>query len=231
MFINLLAKGGIKLAFKHLDVQISDTEAVMKKAMIKAISLSNAKRTFMSAMLWLVVLCLGLLFAPKELLSQLALAEIVAQYNYLIGLALIVGAAYFLSQLVSFVADESIQHLRQKRTVETIEAKVKLLDPAERALLREFFLQGATILALPQNELAVKSLLHTNILEELGNERHYAIQGPTAEYKISMSARIYLNRDVLRLPAGEPTQEELTYLLKTRPHFISGLVQPRKHAA
>ncbi|MCW3171363.1 superinfection exclusion B family protein [Shewanella subflava] len=203
----------------------------MKEVMIKAISLSNAKRTFMSVMLWLVIACLALLFAPKALLEKLALAEVVSQYSFIIGLGLIVGAAYFLSQLVSFVADESIQYLRQKRTVETIEAKVKLLDPAERALLREFFLQGATILALPQNELAVRSLLHTNILEKLGNERHYAIQGPTAEYKISMAARVYLNRDVLRLPAGEPTQEELSHLLKARPHFISGLVQPRKHAA
>ena len=203
----------------------------MKEVMIKAISLSNAKRTFMSVMLWLVIACLALLFSPKALLEKLALAEVVTQYSFIIGFGLIVGAAYFLSQLVSFVADESIQYLRQKRTVETIEAKVKLLDPPERALLREFFLQGATILALPQNELAVKSLLHTNILEKLGNERHYAIQGPTAEYKISMAARIYLNRDVLRLPAGEPTQEELSHLLKARPHFISGLVQPRKHAA
>ena len=203
----------------------------MKEVMIKAISLSNAKRTFMSVMLWLAIACLALLFSPKALLEKLALAEVVTQYSFIIGFGLIVGAAYFLSQLVSFVADESIQYLRQKRTVETIEAKVKLLDPAERALLREFFLQGATILALPQNELAVKSLLHTNILEKLGNERHYAIQGPTAEYKISMAARIYLNRDVLRLPAGEPTQEELSHLLKARPHFISGLVQPRKHAA
>ena len=203
----------------------------MKEVMIKAISLSNAKRTFMSVMLWLVIACLALLFSPKALLEKLALAEVVTQYSFIIGFGLIVGAAYFLSQLVSFVADESIQYLRQKRTVETIEAKVKLLDPAERALLREFFLQGATILALPQNELAVKSLLHTNILEKLGNERHYAIQGPTAEYKISMAARIYLNRDVLRLPAGEPTQEELSHLLKARPHFISALFQPRKHAA
>lgn len=203
----------------------------MKKMTLEAMNWGNTKRAFMGAMLWLVVVCVGLLFAPVSLLANIALADFVSQYNHFIGLGLIVGVAYFLSQIVSFVADELIIQLRQKRAVETIEAKVKLLDPAERALLREFFLQGATILALPQNELAVKSLVATNILEKLGNERHYAIQGPTAEYKIAMQARIYLNRDVLRLPAGEPTQEELTYLLKTRPHFINGLVQPRKHAA
>ena len=133
--------------------------------------------------------------------------------------------------MFAFLVDEAIAHLRKKRTVETIEAKVKLLDPAERALLREFFLQGQTILTLPQNELAVRNLVSTNILEMLGNERHYAIQGPTADYKISMQARVYLNREVLRLPAGEPSPEEMSYLIKTRPHFINGLVQARKHAA
>jgi len=201
------------------------------KIKVGSIKLFNSKRLFVSAMTWVVVTCTSLLFAPKDLLAFLSLDHLVNQYGQFIGLGLIMGVAYFLSQIFAFVVDESIVFFRQKRTVETIEAKVKLLDPAERALLREFFLQGQTILTLPQNELAVKNLVHSSILEMLGNERHYAIQGPTAEYKISMPARNYLNRDVLRLPAGEPSAEEMTYLIKTRPHFINGLVQSRKHAA
>ncbi|MBB1318829.1 superinfection exclusion B family protein [Shewanella sp. SR43-4] len=203
----------------------------MMKIKVGSIKLFNSKRLFVSAMTWVVVTCTSLLFAPKDLLAFLSLDHLVNQYGQFIGLGLIMGVAYFLSQIFAFVVDESIVFFRQKRTVETIEAKVKLLDPAERALLREFFLQGQTILTLPQNELAVKNLVHSSILEMLGNERHYAIQGPTAEYKISMPARNYLNRDVLRLPAGEPSAEEMTYLIKTRPHFINGLVQSRKHAA
>tara|TARA_R110002126_G_scaffold9257_14_gene42240 strand:+ start:12417 stop:13028 length:612 start_codon:yes stop_codon:yes gene_type:complete len=203
----------------------------MMKIKVSSIKLFNSKRLFVSAMTWVVVTCTSLLFAPKDLLAFLSLDHLVNQYGQFIGLGLIMGVAYFLSQIFAFVVDESIVFFRQKRTVETIEAKVKLLDPAERALLREFFLQGQTILTLPQNELAVKNLVHSSILEMLGNERHYAIQGPTAEYKISMPARNYLNRDVLRLPAGEPSAEEMTYLIKTRPHFINGLVQSRKHAA
>ncbi|MFK3975893.1 superinfection exclusion B family protein [Shewanella vesiculosa] len=203
----------------------------MMKIKVGSIKLFNSKRLFVSAMAWVVVTCTSLLFAPKDLLAFLSLDHLVNQYGQFIGLGLIMGVAYFLSQIFAFVVDESIVFFRQKRTVETIEAKVKLLDPAERALLREFFLQGQTILTLPQNELAVKNLVHSSILEMLGNERHYAIQGPTAEYKISMPARNYLNRDVLRLPAGEPSAEEMTYLIKTRPHFINGLVQSRKHAA
>ncbi|OBT06898.1 hypothetical protein A9267_13500 [Shewanella sp. UCD-FRSSP16_17] len=203
----------------------------MMKFTLDTLKLANIKRVLVSVMLWWVVACAVLLFAPNHVLQTLSLDGFVSNYGHFIGLGLIVGAAFFLSQLFTFVVDESISYLREKRAIETIEAKVKLLDPAERALLREFFLQGATILALPQNELAVKGLVATSILELVGNERHYAIQGPTAEYKISMKARVYLNREVLRLPAGEPSKEELTHLIKARPQFINGLVQPRKHAA
>ncbi|RPA60337.1 hypothetical protein EGC86_14795 [Shewanella frigidimarina] len=202
----------------------------MMKIKVSSIKLLNSKRLFVSSMSWLIVACASLLFAPKDLLAFLSLDQLVHQYGQFIGLGLIMGVAYFLSQIFAFIVDEAIVYLRQKRTVETIDAKVKLLDPAERALLREFFLQGQTILTLPQNELAVKNLVNTSILEMLGNERHYAIQGPTAEYKISMQARNYLNRDVLRLPAGEPSAEEMNHLIKTRPHFINGLIQSRKHA-
>lgn len=203
----------------------------MMKLQLGKITQVTNKKLFMSFMSWWVLACIGLLFLPQKILSALSLADLVTRHGDIIGLNLIIGIAYFLSQLFSFFVDESITVLKHKRSVEVIEAKVKLLDPAERALLREFFLQGATILTLPQNELAVKCLVGTQILEIVGNVKHYAIQGPTADYKISMSARIYLNRDVLRLPAGEPSKEELTHLIKARPQFVSSLVQQRKHAA
>lgn len=203
----------------------------MVKFKLDSLNFLRSKHYIFRAMLWLAVTSFSLLFLPQDLLARLYLDTLVSSHAQFIGLGLIIAAAYFFTRTINFLLDEAIRHLTDKRMVETIEAKVKLLDPAERALLREFFLQGATILTLPQNELAVKSLLNTCILECLGNERHYAIQGPTAEYKISMKARIYLNRDVLRLPSGEPSQEELQHLIKTRPTFISGLVQQRKHAA
>jgi hypothetical protein len=203
---------------------------MMKMKLASMTQMAN-KKVLMSFMSWWVLACGALLLMPTKILVALSLQDFVTHYADFIGLGLIVGVAYFLSQLLGFFVDESIVHLNNKRSIETIEAKVKLLDPAERALLREFFLQGATILTLPQDELAVRSLVETQILEVVGNVRHYAIQGPTAEYKITMRARIYLNRDVLRLPAGEPSKEELSNLIKARPQFVSGLVQQRKHAA
>lgn len=199
----------------------------MKTQILKA---SAPKQLIFSAMLWLAIVSGALLFAPEAILKTVHLDQAVSGSSHFIGLAFIIGIAYIITQVVNYFLDEAISVLKIKRTTEVIEEKVRLLDPTERALLREFFLQGETVLTLPQNEPAVESLLSTNIIEHLGNQKHYAIQGPTADYKISMRARIYLNRQVLRLPVGEPSQEEMQSLIKARPTFanVSG---PRKHAA
>ena len=191
----------------------------------------NGRKITFNVMLWLVVSCATLLFLPEPLLRSLGLFGLVSANNHFIGLGMIVGIAYFVSRLLGVLLDEGIRYLTHKRLIENIEHKVNLLDLSERALLREFFLQGATILTLPQNETPVKSLVNVGILECLGNEKHYAIHGPTADYKISMKARSYLNRQILRLPSGQPTQEEMQALIKTRPTFINNIAQNRKHAA
>ena len=198
---------------------------------IKSFKMLSAKKFFFNTMLWLAIACGALLFAPDALLSSLSLSEFSSQYAHLIGLGLIVGSAYLLTQVLSYFLDEAISYLTDKRSAEIIEEKVKLLDPAERALLREFFLQGETILTLPEQEPAVHSLLKTGILECLGNQKHYAIQASTADFKISMRARTHLNRQVLRFPVGEPSAEEMKNLIKARPHFVNSFAAPRKQAA
>ncbi|MCL1139945.1 superinfection exclusion B family protein [Shewanella pneumatophori] len=196
-----------------------------------SLKMMSAKKFFFTTMLWLALSCAALLFAPKALLTSLSLNEFSQQYAHFIGLGLIIGAAYLLTQILSYFLDEAISYLSDKRSVEIIEEKVKLLDPTERALLREFFLQGETILTLPEQELAVKSLLKAGILECIGNQKHYAIQASTADFKISMRARVHLNRQVLRFPVGEPSAEEMKNLIKARPHFVHSFAAPRKQAA
>ncbi|MGS0680458.1 superinfection exclusion B family protein [Shewanella sp. 125m-7] len=205
----------------------------MQKVAFKLTSfqMMSPKKLIFTAMLWLALACAALLFAPKALLASLSLNEFSQQHAHFIGLGLIIGAAFLLTQILNYFLDEAIGHLSNKRSIEIIEEKVKLLDPTERALLREFFLQGETILTLPEQETAVKSLLKTGILENLGNQKHYAIQGSTADFKISMRARVHLNRQVLRFPVGEPSPEDMKNLIKARPHFVNSFVTPRKHAA
>ncbi|GIU44840.1 superinfection exclusion B family protein [Shewanella algidipiscicola] len=203
----------------------------MEKLNLTLFKHATPQQVMFNLILWLTLVSAALMFAPLSVISALKLEGVVNDNAHIIGLVLLLGVAYLLMKVANYFIDEAITHLKGKRTVEVIEKKVLLLDPTERALLREFFLQGETILTLPENEAAVKSLLESNILEYLGNQKHYAIQGPTADYKISMAARSHLNRQVLRLPQGEPNQEQIQLLMKARPHFIHSMVPSRKHAA
>lgn len=203
----------------------------MEKLNLTLFKHATPQQVMFNLILWLTLVSAALMFAPLSVISALKLEGVVNDNAHIIGLVLLLGVAYLLMKVANYFIDEAITHLKGKRTVEVIEKKVLLLDPTERALLREFFLQGEAILTLPENEAAVKSLLESNILEYLGNQKHYAIQGPTADYKISMAARSHLNRQVLRLPQGEPNQEQIQLLMKARPHFIHSMVPSRKHAA
>ncbi len=182
-------------------------------------------------MLWLATLCASLLFLPETLLSKLGLLTSIQQYDHFIGLGLIIGCAYFCSRIFDYLLDIAIHHYSNKQATTAIENKIHYLDPTERAILREFFLQSSAILTLPKNDDAIKSLQKSHILECIGNELHYAIQGPTADYKISLKARSYLSRQILRLPNGKPNELELQRLIKARPAFINSLIQQRKQAA
>lgn len=184
-----------------------------------------------NSMLWLVTVTVALLTLPESLLSLLGIGNWVNQYNHFIGLGMLVGLTYFAAKVINILLDEAIRYLSNKRIEEHIELKVSLLDLSERALLREFFLQGATIVTLPQQEPAVQSLLQSGIIECLGNEQPLHVHGIGADYKISLKARSHLNRQVLGLPPGQPSAEEMRALIKTRPAFISNLMPSRKHAA
>lgn len=180
---------GILLAVILLTAGFLTLGIKMEKVNLMLFKQTSPKQVIFNLMLWLTLISAALLFAPTSLMQTLRLELLVNQYAHFIGLGLIVGAAYLLTQVTNYFLDEAIKHLKGKRTKETIEKKVRLLDPTERALLREFFLQGETVLTLPENEAAVQSLLQANILQYLGNKQQYAIHGPTADFKIAMEAR------------------------------------------
>lgn len=114
----------------------------MIKFKLDSVKLFSPKKMMFRVMLWLMVSCAVLLAIPSNVLAMLALDKFVPEHAHFVGLGLIVSIAYFLTQLLNLGLDESIRHLSDKRMIETIEAKVNLMDRAERALLREFFLQG-----------------------------------------------------------------------------------------
>ncbi len=182
-------------------------------------------------MLWTLLLSSSLLFLPTPIIKQLGLAEFQQSQQQVIGLSLLISAAYFLAKICDHLLDVGIDHYSEKRVCAAIDEKINVFDAYERALLREFFLQSSPVLSLPMDNLAVKSLSKAHIIECIGNEQHFAIQSATADYKITVQARRKLSRKILRLPEGKPNELELQRLIKSRPAFVSGSNSTRKQVA
>lgn len=204
---------------------------VMLLPSLTVLTQSRIRALLTLLMIWLGLLCGAALFMPNQWGEALHLESLHQKLGFLLGLGLIISISYFASLLLYVMTAKLLQTVQFTQQGKKISAKLAILDAAERALLREFFLQSTNKLTLPQNEACVEALVRSYVLECVGNEQHYAIQASTADYKISAKARSQLTRQLLRLPAGNPSEDEMQQLIKARPAFVTSAMTPRKNAA
>lgn len=188
-------------------------------------------QSIFKAAFWIFLCSLGLLFLPQSILSSLYLTELLNEYRHIIGLLLLLSVTYIVCYLLNIIIDETIKFLIAKKKTNTIKLKIKSLDLSQRALLREFFLRGVTVLSLPIEEDAVYSLAKADILLALNKEEDSISMDGIAQYKIAPLARKHLNRKVLGLPYGELTDRDIIRLSNTRPKYLLKLKSYKRSAA
>lgn len=181
--------------------------------------------------LWVCMSCLLLLYLPKSTLVSFYIDHFVNEHNQFIGLGLIVALAYLACHFVNVILDELIAYLLLYRQQNSVKKRIETLDLDERALLREFFLRGVSTLTLPKNELVVANLHQAHILECVESRQRYMSQVQHANYRINRSARKYLSKQILGLPQGQLTEDDIMRLKNTRPKFIHLVKKTRRYAA
>ncbi len=181
--------------------------------------------------LWTLLACLALLWLPLSTLQSLFLREWVDSHGFGLGLGVVLSATYLLAWALRIGFGELLSRQQQEQRRQQITEKLSVLDGTERAVLREFFLQGKSLVSMPLNHPAVEELKLAGVLEQVGGVEHYAIEGPVATMKIAAAARTQLNRQKLRLPEGTPTETQRAALLAARPEFANSLTRGRRHAA
>ncbi|MBY5993621.1 superinfection exclusion B family protein [Ferrimonas balearica] len=181
--------------------------------------------------LWALVASLALLFLPLSALQSLFLKEWVAQNGFLLGLVTVLSASYLLAGALRIWLGNLHHRQQAQQRRQSIEAKLSVLDGVERAVLREFFLQGKSVIPMPLNHPAVEELKGCGVLVQLGAPEHYAIEGPVGQMKIAAEARAKLSRQALRLPEGNLSEQQRAALLAARPEFANSLGRGRRHAA
>lgn len=182
--------------------------------------------------IWGLISTFLLLFLPPNVLGQLYLDSLVLQYTRSIGLVFFISATYTACYLLNVILDEVASIFLIKRKAKAIKVKLKLLDLAERSLLREFFLRGVTNLTLPVDQDVVIHLEAAHILERVNSQvKSESGDVKNASFKITAFARKHLNRQVLGLPNGNLTPRDIQRLNNTRPQYIHRLKRTRDYAA
>jgi hypothetical protein len=107
---------------------------------------------------------------------------------------------------------------------EIIDKKLNNLDHIEKAVLREYVIQGVATLNLPITQPAVASLVKNFILENVGQYCEKTIFGLMYNLKISEYADTRLTDEMLDLPNTETlTEADQKFIFNNRPHFIKNI--------
>lgn len=188
--------------------------------------LSKQPHLFTRLMLWLALGSAALLFMPALIIDNLQLSPFLNQYAHFVGMGFIASSVFLGLQLMLHLVQKLKQHFTDQRIQKDMQERIRLMVTGERALVREFFLQRKTSLWLPQNEPEVKSLMSSGILIPMDHNatlRNSDGNGVEIELIISHFARPYLTRQILKLPQGKPTQEDIDYLRGARPLYMPSL--------
>ncbi|MBY6187584.1 superinfection exclusion B family protein [Marinobacter hydrocarbonoclasticus] len=180
--------------------------------------------------MWTLLASLALLWLPLSTLQSLFLKGWVESNGFWLGLGVVGSATYLLAWALRLGFGELLTRQKRERRRAQISEKLTVLDGSERAVLREFFLQSKSMVAMPLNHPAVEELKSSGVLEQVGNVEHYAIEGPVATMKIAATARSGLTRQALRLPEGAPSETQRAALLAARPEFANSLARSRRAA-
>ncbi|MFI3245025.1 MAG: superinfection exclusion B family protein [Ferrimonas sp.] len=188
-----------------------------------------AKKVAISIAMWCLIAGLALMTLPIPTLQSLYLQQWVEEHGFLIGLMVIVSASYLAAAAVLWIIQQRLMQQQQLQWRQQIVDKMKFLDAQERAILREFFLQANPLVKMPLHQSTVMELLESGILEQVGEQQQYAIEGPVAQLRLSQVARQHLNRTVLRLPEGELNEQQRQQLIASRPDFITAVNTGRRN--
>lgn len=195
------------------------------------LNLFKQATTLHKLVLWLLVTSLALLMLPLRMAQSLFLQQWIEQHAASIGLVAMTCVGYLLSLGIRLGLSKMLEERQQGTMKQRIREKIGALDHGERAVLREFILQGKSSIRMPIHHHSVADLLDHGILAQAGASEEYAIEGTVAPVKIAALARRHITRKVLRLPEEQLTEQQREHLLASRPEFAANLNRSGRHAA
>ena len=183
----------------------------------------EAARLPIKSILWIFVVTVALLFLPQDLLVSFHLKEFTDKYGIYISITALCSGVLLFIEILIYFWNATQKKVNRRRIYKKAIERTKNLDPTEKAVLREFFLQGRNTIKLPMDHPVVAGLLHSSILQLVGSHGRMSLAGMLFSMKISDFIRKHLTYEIIELPKGKPTEKDIEFLRENRPEFMSSI--------
>lgn len=171
---------------------------------------------------WMVALTAAYLFLPPHVQLALHLDGFPKEYKTYAG-ALLVAAASFLAINCTLWIWNEIRGWFGKRAAQVrIAEAIAQLDHFEKAVLREFFIQGKHVIELPFDHPTVAGLLRKRILSLSSTQGYRSLAGLVSPVTLGTLARELLEFAYIDFPL-DPTDADIRRLHDERPNFVQDI--------
>lgn len=170
--------------------------------------------------LWVAVVSGILLFAPLEFIEKLKISGLLSSYGAYVGVVFLASSALVCVNSVGWLWGKINAKVNYWKWKGRIEGLLNALDHAEKAVLREFYIQGKYTIELPMDNSTVVGLRNKQIIYIAGKFGEYSLAGMLIPFAIRDEARKFIDPSIIGLPSGEPSESDIEHIRELRPNFV-----------
>ena len=161
-----------------------------------------------------------LTFSPIEYLNYFSLQKIAIEYKTWISITFLVSSLLLIIEIVYWCWIKVDDYFSTRNIKKELQSELLKLDNHEKAVIREFYLQGKNTLQLPLNHPTIARLFDSHFLILYSTMAEKSLAGVLASLSINPEIKDYITNDLLDLPKN-PTSEQIQWLKDNRPNFLA----------
>ncbi len=161
-----------------------------------------------------------LLVLPDPWLAKLHLSGVMGEYGVYIGIAFVASVCVLAVEGAQWLVEKVRENRREAKRLRRILEAIENLDEEERAVLREFSVQGRNCISLPITHPTVANLVTKGILEKVGPYSEKSVAGWLRSVRVTQDAGEMLLPMFLGFPEGVVNDKAIEQMRQFRPDFM-----------
>jgi hypothetical protein len=167
----------------------------------------------------IALLSASFLFLPELWKQKLHIDNLSDTYAQYIGPAFLISSVLILIDITVYIYNSIRLVFTRSKNKKNIKNHISKLTSSEKAVLREFFMNGHDTIPLPFTHPTVAGLINKWILVQVSSHGGIFYGEPCFNFTISDTARTFITYDLIDLPV-KPTSEDIIVLSRSRPDWL-----------